>query len=135
MIQGGVPVVVPASALPVPQQVDLLSAALASTTAAVVALTQRVALLEGKPGPCVALSGLLVPATLQVGTTDVQVAVPGLLPTDRIAVEVIADLPAGLTLGAMRPSPTAPGILLVQAIATLAMVGKTSIPLAVTALR
>ena len=110
-------------------------AQIAAANALIVALTQRVAALEGKPDPCVALSGSLPIATLQIGTLDVSVPVPGLLSTDRIAVEVLADLPAGLVLGAARPSPTAAGVLLVQTIASVLLTGKPALPLAITALR
>ena len=119
----------------VAQLVSAPTAGLASADAAIVALTQRVAALEGKPDPCVSLSGVLPLATLQVGTADVAVAVPGLLSTDRVSVEVTADLPLGLTLGALRPSPTTNGVLLVQMIVTVAVSLKTPVALAVTALR
>ena len=115
--------------------ITALTQRVAADEAASVLLTQRVAVLEGKPDPCVALSGSLALATVQIGTVDVQVAVPGLLSTDRIAVEILADVPAGLNLGAMRPSPTANGVLLVQTTATLSLSSKPALPLAITALR
>ena len=98
-------------------------------------VTQRVAVLEGKPDPCVALSGSLPIATIQLGTADVAVPVPGLLSSDRIAYDLLAEVPAGLVLGAVRPSPAANGTLLVEATATVSLSGRTAIPIAVTALR
>ena len=135
--RGGMPVVSPTADLPVPQQAtyDGLAAALASANAAIVALTQRVAALEGKPDPCVALSGTLPIATMQIGTVDVHVAVPGLLSTDRIAVEIIADVPTGVQIGSMRPSPAANGDLIVQVTAVSLQPNRAALPLGVTALR
>lgn len=112
-----------------------LAAGLAAAHADIVALAQRVAALEGRPDPCVALSGSLALAALQVGTADIAVTVPGLLSTDRIAVEILADVPAGLAIGSMRPSPSTNGILMVQTTATLSLTSKAALPLAVTALR
>ena len=108
-------------------------AQIASANAAIVTLAQRVAALEGKPDPCVALAGTLPLATVQIGTTILQVAVPGLLATDRVVVEPGADLPAGL--GLAWAHPVAAGLLAV-AVESLAVVTlKSSVPLAVTALR
>ena len=118
-----------------PAGLAAMALTLASANAAIVALTQRVAALEGKPDPCVALSGALPLATLQIGTFDMQVPVPGLLSTDRIAVEVLAAEPPGLTLGAIRPSPTANGVMLVQTTAATLFPKLAVLPLAVTALR
>ena len=119
----------------VAQLLAAATAGLASADAAIVALTQRVAALEGKPDPCVALTGSLPVATLQVGTTDIAVVVPGLLSSDRVSVQIMADLPLGSAIGAMRPSPTVNGVLLVQMIVTVAVSLKTPVALAVTALR
>lgn len=110
-----------------------LAAQVTTLSATVVSQAQQIAALQGKPDPCVALSGALPVATLQIGSVDVPVPVAGLLATDRVAVEALADLPAGLALGAVRP--TAAGVLTVQVIATAAVSLKSAIPLAVTALR
>ena len=120
-MQGGVPVLSPAADLPLVQPGDMA------------ALVKRIATLEARQGN-VALSGTLSLATLQIGTLDVSVSVPGLLSTDRVSVTPTAAVPTGLQLGAMRPSPTANGVLLVQAIATVKL-GSGALPLAVTALR
>lgn len=109
--------------------------ALASANAAIVALAQRVAALEGKPDPCVALTGTLPVATIQVGTAIVQVPVAGLLSTDRVAVAPAGDLPAGLSIAWAHPSPTAPGVLVVGVSALVSMSGKPALTLNVTALR
>lgn len=135
VFQGGMPAFVDPLTLSTqtPAGLASMSAALASANAAIVALTQRVAALEGKPDPCVALSGSLPLATLQLGTVAISMPVVGLLATDRIVVQPAYDLPAGLVLAWARPK--ADGLLIVALDAVAVPSVKASIPLMVTALR
>ncbi len=113
--------------------VSTLAAQLAATNASVVALAQRTAALEGKPDPCVALSGTIPVATVQIGTVTMAVPVAGLLATDRVSVEPSADLPAGLVLAWAHPSSN--GVLTVALTAGAIVVIKAPVTLNVTALR
>ena len=108
-------------------------AQIGAANALIVALTQRVATLEGRPDPCVALSGSLPTGTLQLGTSTQTVAITGLLATDRVSVEPVGDLPAGLVLAWAHPS--AAGLLTVAIDAVAVLTLKVPIQLAVTALR
>lgn len=115
------------------QLVTIPMAQLAATTASLVALAARVAALEGRPDPCVALSGTIPIATLQIGSVILAVPVAGLLASDRVAVEPAADLPAGLVLAWAHPS--AAGVLTVALTASLVVALKAPVALNVTALR
>ena len=133
--QDGLPIFVDPSSFTGPQQAGIaaLTAGLASANAAIVLLAGRVAALEGKPDPCVALTGTLPIATLQIGTSTLAVPVPGLRATDRVGVEPVGDLPAGLVLAWAHPKADGMLAIAVDALAVLSL--KTAVPLAVTALR
>ena len=111
------------------------SAAISAANDTAAALAKRVATLEARPSVLM-MSGSLPLSTLQVGSTDVQVAVAGLLRADRI-VSVVpgASVPTGLSLGYARPLPSADSILLLQTTAGVSLSGKAALPLAVTVLR
>ncbi len=113
--------------------VSSLASQLAATNASLVAQAQQIAALQGKPDPCVALSGTIPVATVQVGTVTMAVPVAGLLATDRVAVEPAADLPAGLVLAWAHPASN--GVLTVALTAGAIVAIKAPVALNVTALR
>lgn len=108
-------------------------AAISALSATVVSQAQQIATLQAKPDPCVALSGAIPVATVQVGTVTVAVSVPGLLAADRVSVEPAADLPAGLVLAWAHPASD--GVLTVALTASVLVAVKAPAVLNVTALR
>lgn len=109
------------------------AAEMAGRGASDTAQAARLATLEARPEEVVPFSGSLVTGVLAVGTKPYTLTVPGIRANERLVVEPVAALPAGLSIAGARAPATETVEMTLSTL--VAITASKTIALTITALR